>query len=448
MLQVFDILCPGRYCYVSVKLRPFWNPYGTRNGPAGRRHNLKKLTDLFVKKAQAGLQRAEYRDGHTRGLVLRITPSGKKSWAVIYRRKSEGRKRRYTIGAYPAFSLDEARNQAQEVLAAVARREDPAALVQTRNASLTFTQLAMAWVNGHGRPNKVPRALYDDQLMLNREIYPAIGAMKADEVSKRDVIRILDGVADRGARVRSNRIFALLRSIYRWGLAEDLIKSDPTQGVRPRTVERPRDRVFTDEEVSIFWHSLDSAPMTKAVATILRLALVTGQRIGEIAGMTKAEIDLSANNPMWTQVGARRKNKEMTRVPLSPLAVALISDAIAGSGLSPYVFPSPSRENAITAHAATRAISRARPELGLPHFRVHDLRRTVATGMASLGVNPHTISLVLDHISATKGTVTSAVYVKYSFDREKRDALERWTTHLEGLIIRTKPVRKIVRHIT
>ena len=91
----------------------------------------------------------------------------------------------------------------------------------------------------------------------------------------------------------------------------------------------------------------------------------------------------------------------------------------------------------MTAHAATRATGRTRPELGLAHFRVHDLRRTVATGMASLGVNPHTISLVLDHISVTKGTVTSAVYVKYSFDREKRDALERWATHLDGLVGRT-----------
>ena len=124
----------------------------------------------------------------------------------------------------------------------------------------------------------------------------------------------------------------------------------------------------------------------------------------------------------------------MTRVPLSPLAVGLISDAISSSGTSPYVFPSSSRDKAITAHAATRAIGRARPELGLAHFRVHDLRRTVATGMASLGVNPHTISLVLDHISVTKSTVTSAVYVKYSFDREKREALERWATHLDGLV--------------
>ena len=171
---------------------------------------------------------------------------------MLYRRKSDARKRRYTIGTYPAYSLDDARNQAQEVLAAVARGEDPAGQVQARNAALTFAQLADAWVNGHGRPNKVARALYDDQLMLKREIGPAIGAMKADEVSKRDIIKILDGVAERGARVRSNRVFALLRAIYRWGLAEDLISANPTQGVRPRTIERPRDRVLTDKEIAIF----------------------------------------------------------------------------------------------------------------------------------------------------------------------------------------------------
>ena len=224
--------------------------------------------------------------------------------------------------------------------------------------------------------------------------------------------------------------------IYRWGIAEDVIKSDPTQGVRPRTVERPRDRVLSDHEIGVFWHGLKNAPMGPSVATVLKLALVTGQRIGEIAGMGKSELDLSAHNSTWTQPGKRRKNKELTRVPLSPLAVTLIIEAIARSGNSAYVFPSAKGDGPITAHAATRAIGRARPSLGLEHFRVHDLRRTVATGMASLGVNPHTISLVLDHISATKSTVTGAVYVKYSFDREKRDALERWANHLIRIIER------------
>jgi integrase len=394
----------------------------------------KKLTEVFVKTAKAGVQRVEYRDGHTRGLVLRVTPTGTKTWAVVYRRRSDSRRRRYTIGAYPAYTLTEARNVAQEVLAAIARGEDPAGQAKIRQQAPTFQQLAEAWIKRHGRPNKSPRALYDDQLMLKREISPVIGAMKANEVTKRDIIDILDNLAARGARVRSNRVFALLRAIYRWGISEDLITSDPTQGVRPRTIERPRDRVLTDQEIVTFWHGLKDAPMGQSVATTLQLALVTGQRIGEIAGMAKAELDLSAQKRVWTLSGTRRKNKELTRVPLSPLAVSLIEAALIRSGDSSYVFPSAKGDGPITAHAATRAIGRSRPSLGLEHFRVHDLRRTVATGMASLGINPNTISLVLDHISATKGTVTGAVYVKYSFDREKREALELWAAHLSNLL--------------
>ncbi len=394
----------------------------------------RKLTQRFVETVKVGPTRADYRDGHTRGLLLRVTPNGNKSWAILYRRKSDGRKRRYTIGTYPEFTLSAARAEAEDIIARVSRGEDPAAQVQARNAALTFEQLAETWIVRHGRPNKSARSLYDDQLMLTREIYPAIGGMKADEVVKRDAIGILESVAGRGARYRSNRVFALLRSIYRWGIAEDLIQLDPTQGIRPRTAERPRERVLSNEEVRILWYALDDAPMSRAVATILRLALVTGQRIGEVAGMPKADIELSLANPIWTQQGSRRKNKELTRVPLSPLAAALIRDAIDHSGDSPHVFPSPTGTGAITAHAATRAISRARPGLGIDHFRVHDLRRTAATGMAALGINPHTISHVLDHTSVTKGTVTGAVYVKYSFDREKREALDTWGAQLETIV--------------
>lgn len=394
----------------------------------------KKLTARFVETVKTAGRRVDHVDGHTRGLVLRVTSTGAKSWAVLYRRRADARKRRYTIGSYPQFSLEEARIAAQDVLARVARGEDPAAKVQHRKEARTFEQLADAWMQRHGRPNKTPRAVYDDGLMLKREILPAIGAMKANEVSKRDIIHIIDIVAERGARYRSNRVFALVRSIYRWGVAEDLVNSDPTQGVRPRTVERPRERVLTDLEAVQFWRALDCSPMSASVATILRLALVTGQRIGEIAGMKKVELDLYPANPIWTQSGARRKNKELTRVPLSSLATVLVRDALALSGESDYVFPSPSGAGPISAHAATRALARARSSLEVDHFRVHDLRRTVATGMAALGINPHTISLVLDHVSVTKGTVTGAVYVKYSFDREKRAALEAWADHLSRLL--------------
>ena len=361
----------------------------------------KKLTARFIETIKPRAKRAEYRDAHTRGLLLRVTPNGVKSWSVLYTRHSDGKKRRCTIGGYPDFSLEEARAEAQTLLARIARGDDPAGDKQQRKGAFTFSELARMWVERHGKPNKGARSLYDDELMLKREILPAIGAMKADEVAKRDVIRIIDAVAERGARYRSNRVLALTRSIFRWGCAEDLVQFDPTQGIRPRTVERPRDRVLSDNEIRIFWNALEDAPMSQAVATMLRLALMTGKRIGEIAGAAKAELDLSNANPVWTLPGGRTKNRQVSRVPLPPLSVQLLEDAIAASGDSPYVFPSPTGDGPITAHAATRAISRARPMLGLENFRVHDLRRTVATSMASLGINPHTISLVLDHVSAS-----------------------------------------------
>lgn len=394
----------------------------------------RNFTARFVDTVALKETRVDYRDGHTRGLILRVTPNGSKSWSVSYSRRSDGRKRRCTIGRYPDFSLEAARAEAQDILSRVARGEDPAGDKQARRGAFTFEELAKAWVERHGKPNKGARSLYDDELMLKREILPAIGGMKADEVTKRDVIRIIDAVAERGARYRSNRVLALTRSIFRWGCAEDLIQFDPTQGIRPRTVERPRDRVLSDEEIRTFWNALDDAPMSKAVATMLRLALITGQRIGEVAGARKVEIDLNRREPVWTLPGGRTKNRQTNRVPLSKLAVELLEEAVAASGDSAYVFPSPSGNGPMSAHAATRAISRARPMLGVENFRVHDLRRTVATSMASLGINPHTISLVLDHISVSKGTVTGAVYVKYSFDREKRFALVKWADHLRKVV--------------
>ena len=241
---------------------------------------VKKLTARFIDTVKSGSKRAEYRDAKIPGLIFRVTPKGAKSWSVIYTRHSDSKKRRITIGNLNEFSLAEARVEAQSVLAKVARGGDPAGDQQAFKGALTFSELADHWVKHHGKPNKSPRALHDDQLMLKKEILPAIGRMKAGHIKKRDVIHIIDTVAERGAKYRSNRVLALVRSIFRWGCAEDLIHTDPTQGIRPRTVEHPRERVLNEEEMSVFWHKLKEAPMTKSVATILKLALVTGQRIG------------------------------------------------------------------------------------------------------------------------------------------------------------------------
>lgn len=422
-----------------------------------------KLTSRFVEALKVTTSRDEFRDTLVTGLELRVTKSGSKTWAIVYRRKSDGRRRRFTLGAYPAMALDEARTRAKVELAAVARGADPAGGVQERREALTFREVADDWRIRHGIPNKSPQSLKDDVSMLNRHVLPQIGDMKAGEITKRDLIRLLDKSAiapdarrklpkkaPRRTTHRANRVFELVRSIFRWAVGRDLIRFDPTAGMSaPIRKEKPRERVLTYPEIVTFWQALDTAPekraeygkgdfpMTKPTALALKLALATGQRIGEVSGIAKTEYDLTGDAPLWTVPGNRSKNGEPNRVPLSPLAVQLIREAEALSGDAPWLFPSPklSREGKIRGpidpHAATKALERARAKIKIAEFRVHDLRRTAATRMAELGVSPHTIGLVLNHVSARSGTITSAVYVQYSYDKEKREALGAWGAALE-----------------
>jgi integrase len=213
-----------------------------------------------------------------------------------------------------------------------------------------------------------------------------------------------------------------------------LVAIDPTAGIKPRVKTKARDRVLTADEIRTLWAKLDNTPMGKRLATVIRLALVTGQRIGEVSGIAKSEIDLATDKPMWTLPGKRSKNTEGHRIPLSGMAVTLIEGAMRASGDSPSLFPDASGQKPIAASAASKAMWWVRPSLGIEGWRIHDLRRTVASYMAELGVSKHTVSLILNHVSAVDKTVTDKVYIKYSFDREKRAALELWASHLERIL--------------
>ena len=188
-----------------------------------------------------------------------------------------------------------------------------------------------------------PTAVRDDISMLDRHIRPRIGAVRLSEIAKRDVIRLLDEVAaqpdarrgrtaDRKMTHRPNRVFELLRAILRWGVGRDLLTVDPTSGLAPPIrKEKPRERDLSLDEIHQLWTALDKAPVsrrpggsdgnfpiTRAMALTLKLALVTGQRIGEVARIEVSELSLNDTAPLWTIPGARVKNGHLNRVP--PLA--------------------------------------------------------------------------------------------------------------------------------
>lgn len=440
----------------------------------------KKLTARFVETATTKLEREDFRDAAVRGLQLRVTKAGTRTWAFRYRRQSDGKLRRVTLGTFPSKSLDEARQLAKEHSASVGRGGDPAGDVQERRQAETFVEIADDWLERHAKPNKGSRTVRDDQSMLARHIIPAIGAMKASEITKRDIIRLLDAVAaspdarkgikgnaiggqapePRKLTHRPNRVFELIRAIFRWAVGRDILKIDPTWGMSPPIKkERPRERELSPEEIRQLWRALESAPIkrrvnqgvargkrvtrpdevpfTRATALTLMLSLVTAQRIGEVTGIAITELDLNDIAPVWTVPGQRAKNGQANRVPLAPMALDLIEQARALAPNSPWLFPGASGAGPIDPHAPTKGLERARPVIGLENFRVHDLRRTAATRMAEMGIAPHTISLVLNHVSARQGNVTGKVYVQYGYDREKREALNAWASRLEQILAGT-----------
>ena len=424
---------------------------------------LEHLTERRVQSATPGdgQARLELRDTKVRGLELRVGRTSKR-WALLYTRSSDGKFRRITIGSYPEITLVDARQRALVFKTEVDDGQDPANAAQIRATAPTFAELAEQWVELHGKPNKNAKSLEDNISMLNTHVHPIIGTIKVEKITKREIIHLLDLVAQkpdgrfkkspakrskrkvldvpvltktRKLSHRPNRVFELVRSIFRWGISRDIIANDPTHGMKaPLKKEKPRERVLTTTEIEQFWSRLDNAPISEGLQLALKLALVTAQRIGEITGIAKSELDLEASSPMWNLPAERSKNREGHRIPLSPFAVDVIRQAWALSEGSDYLFPSPKGDAAIGSHAATKAMMRARPVLGLENFRVHDLRRTAATGMALIGISPHTISLVLNHVSARSGTITTAVYIKYSYDAEKRIALDAWGVRLKEIV--------------
>lgn len=350
------------------------------------------LTNAFIKgsKCPDGLKLIEYRDTDVRGLELRVSAKGAKSWRLHYTRRSDGKRRVVGLGSYPALPLKEPRSKAkglQNEVQSPETRADPAAKLQAIRQAETFAEVSAEWFERHGVPNKTPRTLRDDRSMLDRHILPRIGPMKAVEVTKRDVIRLLDAVASKpdargvgaGRKMthRPNRVFELVRSIFRWAVGRDLLKVDPTWGLQPpikKEVERERN--LSVEEIAQFWAALDrtpfekravrglprgarvvgagDVPLSRVTALAMKLSLVTGQRISEVAGIAMKEIDFNPSAPVWTVPGKRTKNKKPNRVPLPPLALVVIAQARELGGACEWLFPSPTGKGPMGAHAATK----------------------------------------------------------------------------------------------
>jgi len=423
---------------------------------------VKKLTARFVETIKGnGVERVDYRDAICRGLELRITPSGRKSWTLIYRtEKGRGaRRRRMALGDFPAVDLDKARTIARVHLGMVAGGADPAADLQRASDRLTVRDMGDDYLEKHAKRNK--RSWRYDKSILEADVYPVIGKLRPRDVERVHIQKIVDRVLDRGAAIQANRTFEIVRGLFRWGLGA-YVDQSPCYGLRKPTRERPRERVLTRDELRTVWQRIergtlsdtgDAVRMGEALQITVKLLLALGQRSGEVSQARREELDLKAG--IWVIPGERSKNGRAHRLPLPDCAITLFQRAIEigdeqfaerkkrddGAKPTPWLFPSPFGRNGrewgtepIGNTAINHALVRVLQYSGAEDVTPHDFRRTVATYMAELGIPEIHISAVMNHVRAG---VTAKHYARYTYEAEKKAALEKWTAELRSIIDRT-----------
>jgi integrase len=385
------------------------------------------LTARAVETMRAGAARRELPDRYLPGLYLIVQPSGRKVWCVRYRHG--GRTRKLTIGAYPLFDLKAAREAGAKALRTVAEGRDPG---DEREAARTATSrsieaVAAQFIDQHCKRHCRPLTIGHAERALKLHVLPRWRGRTLDSISRRDVVDMLDRIVDNGAPVAANRALAVVRKLFNWAVARDMITVSPCIGVKRPAAEQARDRVLTDAELGNVWRAADK--LAGPFGAQVKLLMLAGQRRSEVAGMTWAEIDLEGR--LWTLPKERAKNNRAHTVPLSLQALAVIEAAprITGSHL---VFTNNGKVAARNYSDGMRQLRNRLPP-DMPHWQLHDLRRTCASGMARLGINLPVIERVLNHTSGSFAGIVG-VYQKHSFADEKRAALEQWGDFIERLV--------------
>jgi integrase len=392
------------------------------------------LTTRTIETVKPGRQRREIPDRHMPGLYLVLQPSGAKSWAVRYR--SHGRPRKHTLGAYPAIDLKSARELAGKALRAVAEGRDPGReKAQERAPPDSIEAVAAQFIERHCQRANRPSTAQATERQLRLYVLPRWRGRVARDVSRRDVLDVLARVVDAGKPIAANRVLAAVRKMFAWAVSRDIIAASPCAGVKPPAAERARDRILADRELREVWQAADK--VGGPFGALVQLLIVTGQRRDEVAGMKWPEIDLEAR--LWTLPPERVKNNEKHEVPLSAPTIAILA-AMPRIG-DQFVLTSNGTSPSSGYSKNKRRLDALLPPDMVP-WRLHDLRRTTASGMARLGISLPVIEKILNHASGSFAGI-AGIYQKHTFAEEKRRALDAWGAFVADLAS-DRPRRKVV----
>jgi integrase len=382
----------------------------------------RSLTDASVRRLKAPPSgQIDVFDRGYPGLALRISYGGGKSWVCFYR---AGRKlRRMTLGTYPALTLAEARQVWRDVRAEAQAGRDPAKSRKREKPATDFETVSREWLK---RDQSGKRSLREVKRIVERELIPVWGERQITEIGRRDILDLIDGIADRGSETMARRVQAYVHRLFKWAVARGIIEANPAADLPKPGSETKRDRVLTDDELVAVWRGADDLGWPFGPA--IQLLVLTGGRRSEIGELQWSEI-------LDRQVclsGSRTKNRNPHAIPLSQPALAVIK-TLPHVADSEFVFTT-NGKTPISGWSRAKATLDAEVAMSAP-WRLHDLRRTVATALQKLGVSLQVIEAVLGHVSGSRAGVVGT-YQRYSFEAEKRTALDAWGAYVAALVER------------
>jgi integrase len=410
--------------------------------------NLKRITS-------GGKKVRDVSDGRVPGLTLVVQKSGVQSWTLRYRYGEH--QRRYTIGRTTEVSAVQARKIAQSMLAKVAEGIDPQAdkaaerkATQTGQLAGGFVDQAQRFVEMYARGrNKIwlDQARHLGLSLTNRAArkdptaqceWAVISGSPCDlwrkrtvkSIKREEIAEVLDAVTAASGRVAANRTHATLSKFFKWSTGRGLDVSPMTGLTRPNK-ETSRDRVLTPTELSTIWWAAEK--LRPPFGAFVRLLILTAARRNEAAGMTRAELVHTS----WTIPAGRSKNGAPNTLPLPRQALEIIAELpVSGllfttTGRTPVSGFSKMKRVLDELIVETINASRVKTLDEVPPWTLHDLRRSAATGMASLGIEPHVVEAILGHRAGVISGV-AAIYNRHLYADEKKGALQRWADAVEG----------------
>jgi integrase len=385
------------------------------------------------------------------GLSVRLQGKAR-TWVVWYQLPGRPRRDKMKIGDLAALPLKEARMRAGAIVNGARDGADPkAARAAARaRAADTFGALMRLYLDRRAKPRQRPRTYAETERYLLKRWSP-LHDRPLDTITRRDLAMRMEQIRSGHGPGAAEKARVYLGMAYSWAMRQGLVEHNPVMGLESTPGGR-RDRVLSETELRSVWIACEQLGDFGA---LVRMLMLTGGRRDEIAGMAWSE--LATDKALWTLPAARSKNRREHEVPLSRQALALIKSRprpflFGRDGLTPFSGYSKAKARLDVQIARQQAEQRlghqlrkgeeAEPGDHLPAWTLHDIRRSVVTHMAELGIDPHVIEAVINHVSGHKGGV-AGIYNKATYRPQKAAALQRWADWLEATVEGREPASNV-----